>query len=201
MKGRESMRRLLFLGALVFLLGGCGTTTPKYTNNACAILAQKDGFFDNWGKASKKAEMRYGIPMPIILATINMESSFRHNARPPRTKLFGFIPWKRQSSAYGYSQALDSTWNMYLRSTGKSFARRSNFADAADFVAWYHRQTVQHNGVRFDDAYNLYLNYHMGHGAYARSGGRVTGVLSEKAQRMAKISRQYAQQLKACGRR
>ncbi|WP_208442112.1 transglycosylase SLT domain-containing protein [Bartonella raoultii] len=195
------MRPLLLLGALVFLLAGCATTSPIYTNNACAILAHKDGFFDNWGEASKRAEMRYGIPMPIILATINMESSFRHNARPPRTKLLGFIPWKRRSTAYGYSQALDSTWAMYVRSTGRSFAWRTNFADAADFVAWYHRQSVERNGVRFDDAYSLYLNYHMGHGGYARSRGHTTGALAQAAQRMAKMSRQYDQQLRACGRR
>ncbi|WP_455482038.1 transglycosylase SLT domain-containing protein [Bartonella sp. B35(2025)] len=195
------MLHLLFLGALVFLLGGCATIPPTHTNNACAVLAQKDGFFDNWGKASKSAEMRHGIPMPIILATINMESSFRHNARPPRTKLLGFIPWKRRSTAYGYSQALDSTWEMYLRSTGRSFAQRTNFADATDFVAWYHRQSVQRNGVRFDDAYNLYLNYHMGHGAYARSRGYATTALTQAAQRMATMSRQYEQQLKVCGRR
>ncbi|WP_156850656.1 hypothetical protein [Bartonella refiksaydamii] len=193
------MRRLLFFLALVFLLGGCATTSPIYTNDACAILAQKNGFFDNWGKASKRAEMRYGIPMPIILATIKMESNFRHNARPPRTKLFGFIPWKRRSTAYGYSQALDSTWAMYLRSTGRTFAWRTNFADAADFVAWYHRQSVQRNGVSFDDAYSLYLNYHMGHGAYARSRGYVSAELVRAAQRMTKMSKQYEQQLKACG--
>ncbi|WP_019223145.1 membrane protein [Bartonella rattaustraliani] len=195
------MRNFLFLGMLVFFLGGCATTTPRYTNNACAILAQKDGFFDNWEKAAKRAEMRYGIPMPIILATINMESGFRYNARPPRTKLLGFIPWKRQSTAYGYSQALNSTWTTYLRSTGKSFARRTSFADAADFVAWYHRQSVQRNGVRFDDAYNLYLNYRMGHGGYARKRGYASRALIQSAQRMANLAKHYEWQLRACGRR
>ncbi|WP_317992555.1 transglycosylase SLT domain-containing protein [Bartonella gliris] len=193
------MRHLLFLVALVFLLGGCTTSRPLYTNNACAVLAQKNGFFDNWGRASKNAEMRHGIPMSIILATINMESGFRHNARPPRKKLLGFIPWKRRSTAYGYSQALDSTWAIYLRSAGRPFARRTNFADAADFVAWYHRQTVLRNGVRFDDAYSLYLNYHMGHGAYTRSRGYVPAALTQAAERMARISRHYEQQLRTCG--
>ncbi|MDD9330888.1 MAG: hypothetical protein PV353_11120, partial [Bartonella sp.] len=83
------------------------------------------------------------------------------------------------------------TWEMYLRSTGRSFAWRTNFADAADFVAWYHRKSVQRNGVRFDDAYSLYLNYHMGHGAYARSKGYVTTALAQAAERMARISRNY----------
>ncbi|WP_455480802.1 transglycosylase SLT domain-containing protein [Bartonella sp. B12(2025)] len=195
------MRHLLFLGALVFLLEGCATTSPIYTDNACTVLAQKDGFFDSWEKASKRAEIHYGIPMPIILATINMESSFRYNARPPRTKLLGFIPWKRRSTAYGYSQALDSTWAMYVRSTGRFFARRTNFADAADFVAWYHRQSVQRNGVRANDAYNLYLNYYMGHSAYARSRGHVTAALAQAARRMERMSIQYEKQLRACRRR
>ncbi|MBX4335342.1 transglycosylase SLT domain-containing protein [Bartonella raoultii] len=193
------MRHLLFLGAVVFLLGGCATSSRIYTNNACVILAQKNGFFDNWGKASKRAEMHYGIPMSIILATIKSESDFRYNARPPRKKLLGFIPWKRRSTAYGYSQALDSTWAMYLRSTGKTFARRTNFADAADFIGWYHRQTVQRNGVKFNDAYRLYLNYHMGHGGYARSKGYINNALAQKAQRMADLSRLYEQQLQTCG--
>ncbi|WP_336278744.1 transglycosylase SLT domain-containing protein [Bartonella sp. CB175] len=195
------MRHLVSLGIFALLLGGCATKPPLHTNNACAILAQKSSFFNNWRKDTKKAEMRYGIPMPIILATINMESGFRHNARPPRTKLLGFIPWKRRSTAYGYPQALNGTWAMYRRSTGKSFARRSNFADAADFIAWYHSQSVRRNGVRFDDAYNLYLNYHMGHSAYARSRGYVPAALSKAAQRMARISNHYEQQLRACGQR
>ncbi|ABM45088.1 putative lipoprotein [Bartonella bacilliformis INS] len=195
------MRHFLFWGAFVFLLGGCSTKPPMYTNNACAVLAQKDGFFENWRKASKKAEARYGIPMPIILATIRMESNFRHNARPPRTKLLGFIPWKRPSTAYGYSQALDGTWEAYLRSTGQSFARRTNFSDAADFVAWYHRQSVQRNGVKHHDAYNLYLNYYMGHGAYARSRGLGNAKAIRVAQNMEKTAILYDQQLRMCGQR
>ncbi|AGF73975.1 hypothetical protein BAnh1_00820 [Bartonella australis AUST/NH1] len=195
------MRRLLYPGVFMFLLGGCVTRPPVYTGDACAVLAQKDGFFDNWRKAAKHAELRHGIPMPIILATINMESGFRYNARPRRTKLFGFIPWKRPSTAYGYSQALDSTWAMYLRSTGRSFARRTNFADAADFVGWYHNQSVQRNGIRPNDAYRLYLNYYMGHSAYARNGAPPTASIAAAARRMERISKRYDQQLRTCGRR
>ena len=29
-------------------------------------------------------------------------------------KLLGFIPWKRVTSARGYAQAVDGTWEMYL---------------------------------------------------------------------------------------
>ncbi|MHC5306298.1 transglycosylase SLT domain-containing protein [Bartonella sp. LJL80] len=195
------MKRILFLVALVVMLGGCATKPPTRTNNVCAVLDQKDGFFNNWEKAAKKAEARYGIPMPIIMATMNTESGYRHNARPPRTKLFGFIPWKRQSTAYGYSQALNGTWDHYVRATGNRGAKRTNFADAADFIGWYHRESVRRNGVSPNNAYALYLNYYMGHGAYARSGGKASGIGARGAQRTDQMARRYDQQLRACGRR
>ncbi|AQX19107.1 hypothetical protein BA1379B_013090 [Bartonella sp. A1379B] len=193
--------RFFLLGGCLFLLGSCSIKPPVQINNACAILAQKDSFFNNWRKAAKNAELLHGIPMPIILATIRIESNFRHNARPPRKKLLGFIPWKRPSTAYGYAQALDETWDHYVRSTGKVFAWRTNFADTADFIAWYHRQSVRRNNISPNDAYNLYLNYHMGHGAYARYRGPSSANIAKKAKYVESLSRLYNQQLKACGRR
>jgi len=94
------MRAALLLVAGLFLLGGCASK-PSHTNNACAILDQKGGLFVNWGRAAKAAERNWGVPMPIILATINVESGFQHNARPPRKKMFGLVPGKRPSTAYG----------------------------------------------------------------------------------------------------
>ncbi len=100
------MRSVFVVILLASALAGCATP-PSHTRNACAIFDQRDSFFNNWRSATEHASRQYGVPVPIILATIYTESGFRHNARPPRTKLFGFIPWKRQSTAYGYSQALD----------------------------------------------------------------------------------------------
>ena len=62
------------------------------------------------------------------MATIYTESSFRHNAKPPRKWYLGFIPGKRASSAYGYSQALDGTWDRYQKETGRWGASRTDFA-------------------------------------------------------------------------
>ncbi|UXM95857.1 hypothetical protein N5853_04330 [Bartonella sp. HY329] len=193
------MSRILFFLTLVALLAGCASA-PTRTTNACAVLDQKNGFFTNWERSVKKAEREYGIPTPVILATMYAESNFKHNARPPRTKLLGFIPWKRQSSAYGYAQALDGTWDRYRRETGRTGAKRNNFEDAARFIAWYHRQSVQKNGVAPHDAYNLYLNYYLGHTGYARGNGR-GGIAARGAQRAQTMSRQYDMQLRQCGRR
>ena len=71
------------------------------------------------------------------MAFILQESSYIQGAKPERTKLLGFIPWKRKSSAFGYAQALDGTWERYKKEAKKTFAYRRNFDDSIDFIAWY----------------------------------------------------------------
>jgi hypothetical protein len=189
------MRRVLF-AALLFL-AGCASV-PHHTTNACAIFDQNDGFFNNWRSAAYKSEQRYGVPVPILLATIYTESGFRSNARPPRTKLLGFIPWTRKSSAYGYSQALDGTWDHYRAETGNVMARRNSFADAVDFAGWYHRKSHDTNGIALNDPYNLYLAYHSGQQGYARGSYRGNSEALNGAQRFTKMTYQYAGQLQNC---
>ena len=92
------------------------------------------------------------------MATIYAESGFNPYARPPRTLLLGFIPWTRPSSAYGYSQALDGTWSRYRGETGHWGASRTNFADAIDFIGWYHAQSHSRT-ASFQHGYSLYLAY------------------------------------------
>jgi len=194
------MKPAFLLVATLLVLGGCAAK-PSHTNNACVVLDQKNGLFVNWGRAAKAAERNWGIPMPIILATINVESGFQHNARPPRKKILGIIPAKRPSSAYGYAQALDGTWDEYRRDSGRFAARRTNFADAAGFIGWYHQQSMRKNGVRADDAYNLYLNYYLGHAGYAKGRGHNNSVALRGAQRAQNLAAQYDNQLRQCGRR
>ncbi|MBB5538085.1 transglycosylase SLT domain-containing protein [Rhizobium giardinii] len=188
--------RIAFIVALL-LLAGCATA-PRETRNACAIFEQRDGWFNNWQRAAEHAERQYGVPVPILMATIYTESGFRPNARPPRTKLFGFIPWKRQSTAYGFSQALNGTWSQYKRETGHWMARRTKFSDAIHFVAWYHNQSSRKNGIARNDAYNLYLAYYLGDGGYAKGAWRGNAQLQRAAQRSANIARAYAKQLRSC---
>ena len=102
------MLRVLCLVALV-ILGGCATA-PRQISNVCAVFNQRDGWMDNWQTAAERASREYGVPVPILMATIYTESGFRPYARPPRQKILWVIPWKRPSSAYGYAQALDGTW-------------------------------------------------------------------------------------------
>ncbi|OJF91793.1 transglycosylase SLT domain-containing protein [Pararhizobium antarcticum] len=188
--------RTAFIIALL-LLAGCATT-PRHTRDACAVFEQRDGLFDNWERAARKTEREFGVPVSVLMATIYTESGFRAKARPRRTKLLGFIPWKRLSTAYGYSQALDGTWDHYKKSTGRWGARRTKFADAVHFVGWYHFNSHLKNGIALNDAYNLYLAYYSGDAGYRKGKWRSNGPIKQAAQRSANLARTYAQQLRSC---
>ena len=181
---------------VLLLLAGCASA-PRQTQNACAVFEQRDGMFDNWRRAAYRAEREYGVPVPVLMATIYTESGFRHNARPPRTKLFGFIPWKRQSSALGFSQALDGTWARYKRVTGRWTATRTDFSDAIRFIAWYHSESNRKNGIPLNDTYRLYIAYYHGHAGYTR--GNWSGTAKTGAKRAANMASAYSRQLRDCG--
>ncbi len=189
--------RTLLALVLLALVAGCATA-PRQTRNICAVFDQRDGLFTNWQRAAERAEKKYGVPVPILMATMYVELGFQPNARPPRTKLFGFIPWTRPSTAYGYSQALDGTWDHYQSETANWTARRTNFADAVDFVAWYHYSNSQATGIQLNDAYSLYLAYYSGPTGYKRGDWRSNAQLQKTAQRFANMAATYQQQLQSC---
>jgi len=187
--------RLLPL-VLLLLLQACATTPPSNTGNLCSIFDQKRG----WQRDAEKASQRWGTPVPVMMAIMNQESSFRHDARPPRKKFLGIFPGSRPSSAYGYSQALDGTWADYQRSTGKRFASRSNFADSIDFIGWYTNTTTRRLNIPPNDAYNQYLAYHEGHGGYARRTYTRKSWLLGVARRVDSTANSYTTQLQRCRR-
>lgn len=192
------MRKVFVALFLTALLAGCATA-PTQTRNICAVFEQRDGLFNNWSRDAQAAERAWGVPVPVLMATIYTESSFRQYARPARTKLFGFIPWKRRSSAYGYAQALDGTWKEYQRDTGRRTASRTDFTDAIHFVGWYHNKSNKRNGISLRDTYNLYLAYYSGHGGYAQGVWKSKPAIREAARRSANIADNYARQLRNCG--
>ncbi len=149
-----------YLLVLLLALTGCATTPPTTVENACRIFAEKG----DWYKASLAAEKKYGLPVQIQLAIMRQESSFKHNAAPPRATFLGVPMWWRQSSAYGYAQAKDSTWEWYQQKTGNWSADRDNYADAVDFMGWYASVSARTLGISKWDAYNQYLALHVVHG-------------------------------------
>ena len=188
--------RFLACAALAALLpvSGCGSSPPKNVEDICAIFEEKS----RWYKAAKKSEERWGTPIHVQLAIIRQESSFKFNAKPPRKKVLGFIPWKRPSDAYGYAQALESTWAWYRKDTGRRSASRSDFGDAIDFVGWYTDQSQQIAGISKWDPYNQYLAYHEGQGGWLKKSYRYNRDLKKIARTVDYRAKEWGAQLKRC---
>ena len=104
----------------------------------------------------------------------------------------------RQSSAYGYSQALDGTWDEYRRETGKRSAKRDRIRDATDFMGWYMNKSREKNGIPLTDARNQYLAYHEGNTGYARGTYRSKTWLLRVASKVEARSQMYQTQLATC---
>ena len=172
----------------------CSTTPPANIEDICAIFDERS----KWYKAAKRSEERWGTPIHVQLSIIRQESSFKFDARPPRGKLLGFIPWKRPSNAYGYAQALDSTWNWYKDDTGRRFADRDDFDDAIDFVGWYTDVTHRTVGISKWDPYNQYLAYHEGQGGWQRKSYRNKRWLKDTAELVDYRAREWGAQLNGC---
>jgi len=159
------MQKILLLGLMVFSFTSCVKSPPKNVNNACHIFKQ----YPKWYRETLDVEKRWHVPVSVQMAIIHQESRFNGRAKPKRTRLLWIIPWKRPSSAYGYSQALKSTWDLYEKSEGGFWgSSRDDFGDAADFIGWYAHQAYKRAGIPKNDAYRLYLAYHEGIGGYTR---------------------------------
>ncbi|MEM6439584.1 MAG: transglycosylase SLT domain-containing protein [Pseudomonadota bacterium] len=188
-------RRILAAGALLLALAGCASDRqPSNVENACAIFDSRP----HWERDVLRAESKWGAPAHVAMAIIWKESSFQHDAAPSRRYAFGFIPMGRRSSAYGFPQALDGTWDWYVTDTGNRGAVRDDFGDAADFVGWYMRQSRTQNGIDMNDAYNQYLAYHEGHAGWRRKTYRSKSWLTGVAKDVQNKSEEYRRQIARC---
>jgi hypothetical protein len=183
--------------ALVLFVASCGGgnySAPRNLDNVCMLARERPEYF----RAMQRAERRWNVPVPVQAAMIYHESRFVGDARTPFRYALGVIPMGRQSSAYGYSQALDGTWEDYQRATGNRSARRDRIDDATDFMGWYVNQTVAKNGIPHNDARNQYLAYHEGHSGYARGSHNEKAWLLRVADQVASRAEMYATQLQGC---
>ena len=185
--------RALFV-AIVFGLAGCATAPPDQVDNVCDIFREKTGWYED----AKQSRARWGVPVSISMAFMHQESRFVATAKPPRKKLWGVIPGPRPSDSYGYSQAKQSTWEWYQRSTGNYGADRDDFGDAVDFIGWYNDVTYRELGIDKQDAFKLYLAYHEGHGGYRRQTYRSKDWLVDVARKVDRQAKTYNSQLQDC---
>lgn len=185
--------RIFTVLVVALMLQACASA-PSRPDDVCSIYAEKRG----WHKTAVAAEKKWGTSMHLPMAFMYQESAFKADARPPRRKLLGFIPWRRLSSAYGYAQAIDGTWRQYQRATGEYWRTRTDFADATDFIHWYMGEATRINGVSPHDGYNLYLNYHEGTAGFSRKTYQSKPWLLVAAENVQRRSQRYGNQYKQC---
>ena len=193
------MSRIIVALAHLLVVASCGggyNSPPRNLDNACSIIKERP----NYLKAFRATERRWGVPIHVQMATIHQESRFRSNARTPHKYLLGVIPMGRQSSAFGYGQALDGTWDDYRQDTGRRRAKRDRIEDATDFMGWYMNISREKNGIPLYDARNQYLAYHDGHTGYARGTYRSKPWLLNVANKVEARSQMYQAQLATCRR-
>lgn len=193
------MNRYLKLAVIVLVAscgGGRNYSAPRDLDNACAIARERPAYM----QAMRAAERRWGVPVPVMMATIHQESKFIGDARTPHQYALGIIPIGRQSSAYGYSQALDGTWEEYMRESGNRRARRDDIRDATDFMGWYMHGSTQRLGIPKHDAALQYLAYHEGRSGFARGSYRSKSWLVAVSGRVATRAQLYNTQLSSCRR-
>jgi len=188
--------RLGLLCAAIVMLSACSSmpSPPRNALNLCSVYAEKT----EWRTPTLRSEKRWNIPASVLMATMFHESSYRADARPPRRYFLGFIPGPRPSTAYGYAQALDGTWDEYVSRNSRWFANRDEFDDAIDFIGWYHNLSTREIGIRADDTVNLYLAYHEGRNGFARNSYLEKPWLMRYAQRVGATELSYRNQLSEC---
>ena len=195
------------IGAMILVLavascggtggGGGSSNAPSNLDNACSIVQERPQYL----RAFRAAERKWNVPVHVLMAVIYQESKFKSNARPPFRYAAGVVPVGRQSSALGYSQALDATWKEYQVATGSRSARRTNIKDAADFMGWYMNVTKKRNGVSLSDARNQYFAYHEGHTGFSRGTYTNKAWLARIAGEVSSRANTYRSQLANCGSR
>lgn len=172
----------------------CVGGPPDEPDDICSIFREKRG----WHQGAVRARERWGVPESVQLAIIHQESSFRATARPPRKSFLWVLPGRRVSSAYGYGQVVDETWDRYRRAEDRRRASRDDFGDVVDFIGWYADRIHRRTGVAKSNATELYAAYHEGPGGYLRGTHLSKGWLSRVAVRVGHRASRYQAQYETC---
>lgn len=195
----SSFLRATVTTILLATLVACGGnySAPRDLDDACSIVRERPKYY----RAMQATERKWHVPVPVQMAIIYQESKFIGNNRTPMKYTLGVIPMGRQSSAYGYAQALDGTWEDYQKEEGGRRAKRDNIRHATDFIGWYMDQSERDLGLPKSDAKSHYLAYHEGRTGYQRGSHNSKTWLLRISDEVAERAITYDVQLHACGKR
>ena len=184
---------IVFCLAIIFTVA-CTSIDKINTADSCIIFEEKK----NWYKSTKNSYDKWEVPIALQLAIINQESSFNQFAKPKRKRLFSVIPVGRPSTAFGYAQVTNPTWDWYKTKTGNLNASRANFRDITDFIGWYVNQSNKMIGISKNDYYNQYLAYHEGQRGWENESYNSKKWLLDVAKKVEKNANMYKNQLTTC---
>jgi len=188
--------QIIFSLLLIFIVA-CSSVDNINTADSCIIFEEKR----NWYKATRKSYEKWGTPISFQLAIINQESSFKQFAKPKRKRIFGFIPGSRPTTAFGYAQVTNPTWDWYKLQTSNFNASRANFNDVTDFIGWYVNKTNQMLGIAKNDYFNQYLAYHEGHNGWKKQTFNSKKWLIDVAKKVETRTNLYNKQFNECENR
>ena len=185
MKKLYFFRVLLFFSTFLYVTAeaSLATMAAGSLNNACDLFREKIG----WRTITSEASEKWSVPVSVILSVMHQESRFKSTAAA------------KTSTGFGYSQALDGTWEDYRAATNATRADRTTLSDSADFIGWYMTQTTEKIGVPLDDVAAQYLSYHEGHGGYQSKRWKKQPKLIKVARDVAERAEMYERQLQECG--
>lgn len=187
----NNRKKIIYSASIVLaslVITSCSEKTkvePKMS--ACEILNNNP----SWGKSLKKAENSYKLPPAFAMGVMYQESRFKSDA-----KAVG-------SSAYGYAQAIDSTWKHFQEDV-KANAKRDNFNDSIQFMGWYMAQLAKSAKLKMTESENLYMAYMLGATGFKRYKA---GTFKNKAklvedkklaEKVKNFTKLYKSQLKKC---
>ena len=177
------------------LLEACAQVPPADPDDLCAIFEERP----DWRAGAMAAATRWQVDASMILALVHQESRFRSSARPGWKRAVGLVPVGPRSSAYGYGQVKNGTWNDYRERAKRPLARRDRFDDVADFIGWYADVIHRVTGVAKRDTFHIYLAYHEGPSGYQRRSFDAKPWLLGVARKVDDRADRYARQHATCG--
>lgn len=190
----NSILKILALALLTIALAACISRYQAVNvNDICKLF----NLHPDWYQDTQGAYKKWGVPIVVQMAIIKQESTFVATARP-KGDIPSIFPDNATSSAYGYAQALNGTWDQYKKDTGDISGLRTNFAAATDFIGWFTHQAHKELHIPLSDAYSLYLAYHEGLGGYRSHSYWKKPWLLYVARNVRNEAALYQSQLPAC---
>ena len=149
--------------------------------NICRVLKAHP----SWQQIAESTSNKWGVPVPVQMAIMRVESNFKAHAK------------NKRSSAKGFAQVVNKTWRAYRHSTHAQ-ANRSSFAAASNFIGWYAQGAHNQLGISPNNAYQLYIAYHNGNGGYKKAMHSKHAAIKKLAHHVQQLANIYQTQIASC---